>query len=66
MPADKDLRITKVCENCGKKFHPTRNSYAMLARFCSPECYREWRRTHQWSFKTVPAFRVGLNKARGQ
>jgi hypothetical protein len=57
MSAKKALNITKVCEQCGKKFHPTQNSYASIARFCSVECYRQWRREHTRWIKTTPSFR---------
>lgn len=60
MPAKRNPRITKVCDNCGKTFHPIRNSYAQLARFCSAECYRAWSRTRHWGFKKPPPFKTTL------
>lgn len=37
----RDLKIVKVCANCGDKYHPRKNSYQMISRFCSAECSRQ-------------------------
>lgn len=37
-PKNRDLRIVKVCDFCGAKYHPRKNSYRVLSRFCSAEC----------------------------
>lgn len=34
----RDESITKVCTNCGKQYHPTRNGYAHVSKYCSPKC----------------------------
>lgn len=37
----RDLSITKVCDNCGKEYHPRKNSYQTTSRFCNAKCFRE-------------------------
>jgi hypothetical protein len=39
-----DLSITKICDNCGKEYHPRNNSYQIISRFCSAECVKENRK----------------------
>lgn len=39
---DRDLSITKKCDNCGKKYHPRNNSYQHTSRFCTAKCTREY------------------------
>jgi hypothetical protein len=36
----RDQKITKVCANCGEKYHPRKNSYQIISRFCSQACAR--------------------------
>lgn len=36
----RDLKLTKICHTCGKRYHPTNNSYKLLSKYCSPECFR--------------------------
>lgn len=43
-PKNKDLTIIKVCDNCGRKYHPRRNSYQATSRFCTQECVKQARR----------------------
>jgi hypothetical protein len=40
----RDLSITKVCETCGKEYHPRKNSYQYVSRFCSQLCARKRRK----------------------
>lgn len=35
----RDTTITKICDNCGKGYHP-RQGYQGAARFCCQECFR--------------------------
>jgi hypothetical protein len=35
----RDMTVTKLCENCGKEYHP-RHGYQGAARFCGQECFR--------------------------
>ena len=40
-PAKKELRdknITKVCASCGKEYHPTKNGYSQVSKYCSITC----------------------------
>lgn len=40
-PAKKSIRnesITKVCATCGKEYHPTRNGYSLVSKYCSQKC----------------------------
>lgn len=40
-PAKKSLRdesITKICATCGKQYHPTRNGYSQVSKYCSQKC----------------------------
>jgi len=37
----RDLSITKTCQTCGKKFHPSKNGYQHSAKFCSAKCIRK-------------------------
>ena len=34
----RDESITKVCAACGKEYHPTRNGYAHVSKYCSQKC----------------------------
>lgn len=34
----RDERITKVCATCGKEYHPTRNGYSQVSKYCSQKC----------------------------
>ena len=34
----RDTRITKVCANCGKDYHPTKNGYSQVSKYCSQKC----------------------------
>lgn len=34
----RDTRITKVCATCGKDYHPTRNGYSQVSKYCSQKC----------------------------
>lgn len=34
----RDTRITKVCANCGKDYHPIRNGYSLVSTYCSQKC----------------------------
>lgn len=36
----RDLTITKVCDTCGKEYHPRRNGYELISRYCSQRCSR--------------------------
>ena len=45
-PKNRDLKIIKVCDWCGEKYHPRRNSYQIVSRFCSAECSRKGTRKH--------------------
>lgn len=40
---NRDLTIIKTCDTCGVKYHPRRNSYQTISRFCSAECARKGR-----------------------
>lgn len=37
----RDLSITKTCATCGKEYHPRKNSYQLISRFCSQQCARK-------------------------
>ena len=37
----RDLSITKLCDCCGKSYHPRKNSYQATSRFCSAQCSRK-------------------------
>jgi hypothetical protein len=37
----RDTSITKICALCGKNYHPTRNGFADISKYCSQKC------THQ-------------------
>jgi hypothetical protein len=39
----RDLSVTKTCDTCGDEFHPRKNGYELISRFCSAECSREGR-----------------------
>ena len=44
-----DLTITKECDNCGIEYHPRKNGYEMISRFCSMECTKKGKnRTQTW------------------
>jgi len=43
-PKNRDLSMIKTCEFCGRRYHPRRNSYQVVSRFCSQECARKSRR----------------------
>lgn len=34
----RDTRITKVCATCGKDYHPTKNGYSQVSKYCSQKC----------------------------
>lgn len=34
----RNLAVTKVCDTCGKGYHPRRNGYEHLSRFCCRPC----------------------------
>ena len=34
----RDESITKVCATCGKEYHPTRNGFAQVSKYCSQKC----------------------------
>jgi len=40
----RDKSMIKICEFCGRKYHPRRNSYQALSRFCSQLCVKKSRR----------------------
>lgn len=40
----RDLTMIKICENCGRKYHPRRNSYQLISKYCSQSCVKEARR----------------------
>lgn len=44
-PKNRDLKIIKICDNCGRKYHPRKNSYQMTSRFCSQLCTKKYRRS---------------------
>lgn len=37
----RDLKITKKCSLCRKKYHPRRNGYQATSRFCSATCSKK-------------------------
>lgn len=37
----RDLKIIKTCDVCGDRYHPRKNSYQMISRYCSAECARK-------------------------
>jgi len=39
----RDRKIIKTCAYCGEKYHPRKNSYQMISRFCSQECVKRGR-----------------------
>lgn len=43
-PKNRDIKIVKTCECCGRRYHPRRNSYQTISRFCSQECAKKARR----------------------
>ena len=34
----RNLSIIRVCDACGNKYHPRKNGYEYLSRFCSRPC----------------------------
>jgi hypothetical protein len=42
-PKNRDLKIVKTCDTCGDEYHPRKNSYQTISRFCSAECARKGR-----------------------
>lgn len=40
-PKNRDLSIVKACDFCGEEYHPRKNSYQVVSRFCSAECARK-------------------------
>lgn len=40
-PKNRDLSIVKACDVCGDEYHPRKNSYQVVSRFCSAECARK-------------------------
>ncbi len=36
--AQRDTKITKVCASCGKDYHPTKNGYSHVSKYCSQKC----------------------------
>ena len=36
--AIKNTNITKVCACCGKEYHPTKNGYENISKYCSQKC----------------------------
>lgn len=58
-PKNRDLSIVKKCDWCGDEYHPRRNSYQVVSRFCSAECSRKGMRSHMqrpFGKKTDPRF----------
>ncbi len=45
-PKNRDLKMIKVCDWCKEQYHPRKNGYKMISRFCSPECSRKGTRGH--------------------
>jgi len=43
-PKNRDLRIIKTCDTCGRKYHPRKNSYQVTSRFCSKACAKKGRK----------------------
>jgi hypothetical protein len=43
MTKARDLSITKVCATCGKKFHPKKNGYQLIAKYCNAACAKKGR-----------------------
>ena len=44
----RDLTITKICDICGKEYHPPRSGFQYTSRFCSWECSKK--RNNRLSF----------------
>lgn len=36
-------KIIKICDICGSRYHPRKNGYEMISRFCSQECAKRGR-----------------------
>lgn len=56
---NRDLKMVKECDTCGEKYHPRKNSYQAVSRFCSAVCARKGLRgTMQASYgkKRAPSF----------
>jgi len=34
----RNLSVTLVCDACGEEYHPRKNGYEFLSRFCSRPC----------------------------
>lgn len=43
-PKNRDLSIVKTCDHCGRLYHPRRNSYQTISKYCSQDCFRKARR----------------------
>lgn len=43
-PKNRDLSMIKVCSFCGQKYHPRKNSYQAISKFCSQVCMRKDRK----------------------
>jgi len=43
----RDLTITKECDYCGVSYHPKKNGYEMISRFCTIECTRNGKSKNQ-------------------
>ena len=46
----RDLKVIKVCDWCKEEYHPRKNSYQVVSRFCSAECVRADRKKHGGRF----------------
>lgn len=44
-PKNRDLSMVKTCDFCHEEYHPRKNSYQILSRFCSAECTRKGTRS---------------------
>ena len=58
-PKNRDLSIVKACDGCKEEYHPRRNSYQVVSRFCSAECARKGLRgtvQQSWGKKKSPDF----------
>ncbi len=40
---NRDLSVIKVCETCGRQYHPRRNGYQTTSKYCSALCARKKR-----------------------
>lgn len=42
-PKNRDQSKIKTCKQCGRLYHPRKNSYQAISNYCSQECAKKAR-----------------------